>query len=99
MLAPDTAWNGSRKFKFRIHGRSDSDYAANTDDRRSVLAGRTFPNNAPVIFRSTTQKFVTFSMTELESAAGVMVAHDMLHVYCLIFSMGSEVKLPMLLKM
>ena len=31
-LAPDTVWNGDSKFKFKIHGQSDLDYAANTDD-------------------------------------------------------------------
>ena len=92
-------WGGSRKFKFRIHGRSDSDYAANIDDRRHISGGRVFMNNAPVTFRSAAQKFVTLSVMEAESAAGVMVAQDMLYVYRLILLMGLEVELPMLLKM
>ena len=47
VLAPDTVWDGSRKFKFRIHGRLDFDYAANTDDQRSVSGTRTYLNRAP----------------------------------------------------
>ena len=43
-----------------------------------------FVNNAPVSFRSKTQKTVTLSVTEVEGAAGVMVAEDMLYVYRLI---------------
>ena len=86
VLAPYTVWDGSRKFKFRIHGRSDSDHVANRDDRRSFSGGRVFLNKAPVTFRSTIiQKFITLSVIEAESAAGVMVAQDMLYVYHLIY--------------
>ena len=35
----------------------------------------------PITLRSSTQKFVTLSVTEAESAAGVMVAQDMLYIY------------------
>ena len=74
MLSPDTLWDGSKKFKFKIHGRSDSDYAGDKDDRRSISGGRVFVNKAPVSFRSNTQKTVTLSVTEAEGEAGVMVA-------------------------
>ena len=84
VLSPDTLWNGNKSFHFRIHGRSDSDYAANTDDRRSISGGRVFLNGAPVMFRSATQKFVTLSVTEAETAAGVMVAQDMMYLYRLL---------------
>ena len=99
VLFPDTVWDGSKSFKFTIHGRSDSDYVANTDDRRSVSGGRVFLNNAPAMFRSATQKTVTLSVTEAETAAGVMVAQDMLYMYRLLTSIGLEVELPMLLEM
>ena len=91
--------DGSRKFKFRINRRSDSDYAANTDDRRSVSGGRVFLNKDPVTFRSATQKFVTLSVMEAESTAGVMVAHNMLYVYHLLLALGLEDELTMLLGM
>ena len=58
-----------------------------------------FVNNAPVSFRSNTQKTVTLSVTEAEGAAGVMVAQDMLYVYRLLQSLGLEVELPMILEM
>ena len=99
VLKPNRIWNGKKDFKFRIGGRSDSDYAANTDDRRSVSGGRIFLEEAPVIIRSATQKFVTLSVTEAESAAGVMVAQDMLYTFRLLKSMGLEVELPMVLEM
>ena len=54
ILAPTTLWNGEKDFKFRIHGRSDSDYTGNTDDRKSITGGRVFINDSPVAFRSVT---------------------------------------------
>ena len=103
VLAPDTVWDGGKSFNetfaFRIHGRSDSDYAANTDDRRSVSGGRVFLNGAPVTFKSATQKCVTLSVTEAEGGAGVLIAQDMLYVYRIVTSMGLRVKLPMILEM
>ena len=95
VLAPDTVLDGSRKFQFWIGGRSDSDYAANTDDRQSVSGGGVFVNETPATFRSVTQKFVTLSVTEAEGAAGVITAQDMLYVYRLLLSMGLTVELPM----
>ena len=77
----------------------DSDYATNPDDCRSVSCGRVFLNNAPVTFWSATHKFVTFSVMEAESAAGVMIAQDMLYIYRLLQSLGLEVNLPMVLEM
>ena len=97
VLSPDALWDGSKTFKLKIHGRSDSDYAGNTDDRKRISGGRVFVNNAPVSFRSNTQKMVTLSVTEAEGAAGVMVAQDMLYVYQLLQSLGLEVELPMIL--
>ena len=62
VLEPSRTWDGRRGFKFVIHGRSDSDYAANTDGRRSISGGRVFLEGAPAAFRSATQKFVTLSV-------------------------------------
>ncbi len=67
--------------KFRIRGKSDSDYASNTDDRRSMLGGITFLEAVPVVQRSATQKFVTLLVNKVESATGVMVAQDILYTY------------------
>lgn len=61
----------THKFYIVTSGRAGSNYAANTDDRRSMCGGRMFLENFPVIFRSATQKFATLSVTEAETAAGV----------------------------
>ena len=86
-------------FKLRIAGRSDSDYAANTDDRRSVSGSQVFIEGAPACFRSATQKFVTLSVTESESGAGVSTAQDMMYCYRIVTSLGLKVELPMVLEM
>ena len=80
-MRPNQIWNGNKNFKLRIGDRLNSDYAVNTNDRRSVSGRRIFLEAAPVIQRSATQKFVTLSVTKAESAARVMVAQDMLYTY------------------
>jgi hypothetical protein len=54
-LAPNCIWNGDMDFEFCIAGRSDSHYAANTDDSRSVSGGCVFIEAAPACFRTATQ--------------------------------------------
>jgi len=66
-LAPKEKW--SPLYKFKIHGRSDSDYATNPDDLRSISSGRVFVNGAPISFRSAMQKFVTLSVMEAKISA------------------------------
>ena len=94
-LAPNRIWNGDMNFELRIMGRSDSDYAAITDDQRGISGSCVFIEGAPACFRSVTQKFVTLSVTELESGAGVSTAQDMMYCYRIITSLGLKVELPM----
>ena len=54
---------------------------------------------SPVTFPSSTQKFVTLSVMEAESTAGMIIAQDMLSVYQLLLSLELEVELPMILDM
>ena len=98
-LAPHMVWNGNSKFKFKIHGRSDSDYAANTDDRRSISGGRVFVNQSLVVMINAAQKSVTLSVTEAEGASGVTTAQDMMYIYRTLASVGLSVELPMVLEM
>ena len=88
-----------KDFKFKIQGRSHSDYAGNKDDRKSITGGRVFDNDSPVAFRSTTQKTVILSVTDAEGGAGVTCAQDILYVFHLIESRGQRVELPMVLEM
>lgn len=51
----------------------------NKDDQKSISGGRFFLENSPVIFWISTRNFVMLLVTEAESAAGVMIAQDMLY--------------------
>ena len=42
---------------------------------------------SPVVFHSATQKFVTLSVTEAETAAGVTCTQDMMYVYPILKSL------------
>jgi hypothetical protein len=97
VLVPKEKW--SPKYMLLIHGRSDSDYTRNTDEYISISNGRVFMNGAPTWFRSAIQKFVTLSVTEGKTAAGVMVAQDMVDVYCLLDLLKLSIKLPVVLEM
>jgi hypothetical protein len=97
VIAPRDLW--STGYKFKIHGRLDSDYAMNPDDHRSVSGGRVLVNDVPISFPSITQKFMMLSVTEAKIAAGVTVAQDMLYVYQLLESLELEAELPMILEM
>ena len=99
VLRPDAKWDGSKDFKFRISGRSDSDYAGCPETRRSVTGTRVSLNGAPVSWRSSTQKHTTLSVTEAEMAAGVTCAQDMLYTKNVLESIGLQVELPMVLEM
>jgi len=79
--------------------RSDSDYAKDTQTRKSISGYRVLLEGAPVMFKSSTQKSVALSVCEAEQAARVLCAQDMLYVRHIIESMGLKVKLPMFLEM
>ena len=41
-LQPSGTWDGNRKHKFKIHGRSDSDYAKCMGDQKSITGYSTY---------------------------------------------------------
>jgi hypothetical protein len=86
VIKPSRLWDGSKDFKLIIHGQSDSNYAADVDDRCSVTGCHMFLEDSPVCQRSATQRHVTLSVTEDEGAAGVTEAQDMLYVYNVLMS-------------
>ena len=97
LLLQGERWSIGHKFK--VHSGSDSNYATNPDNSRSVSGGRVFVNGVPIAFCSATQKFVMLSVTKPKRAAGVMVMQDMLYVYYLLESLKLKVELPTLLEM
>jgi hypothetical protein len=57
-------------------------------DRRSVAGCRTHLKGAPIMQRSATQRHVTLSVTEAESAARVTEAQDMVYCHNVLTSIG-----------
>jgi hypothetical protein len=70
-------WDGKKEHEFIISGRSDSDYAKDTQTQKSISGYRVLLEGAPVMFMSSTQKSVALSVCEAEQTAGVLCAQDM----------------------
>ena len=98
VLKPNRKWNGEKDFKFKIRGKSDSNYATDPETRKSITGTVVYLEESPVMFKSSTQKHICLSVTEAEQAAGVSCAQDMLYVMHVLQSMGLQVELPMLLE-
>jgi hypothetical protein len=96
-LEPNRKFDGSPKFELEITGYSDSDYAKDSDTRKSVSGNATFLNGAPVIAKIGTQRIVTLSITEAELFSAITNAQDMMFVKRVVESIGLKVKLPMIL--
>jgi hypothetical protein len=56
LLKPIGKWDGNPSYEFVITGRSDSDYAKDTDTRRSVSGTSTFLNGSPILKRSNAEE-------------------------------------------
>ena len=98
-LKPGRKWNGNKDFKFKINGRSDSDFAKCPVTRKSVSGWNVKLEDCSVIVKSGMQRSPTLSVTESELVAGVTCAQDMLYVKNLLESIGLQVELPMKLEM
>ena len=97
-LKPTDKWNGSRNFLFKIRGRSDTNYAKDPETRHSVTGTRVSVNGSVTQWRSSSQKFVTLSVTEAEQAGCVTCAQDMVYHKNVLESIGLQVELPMILE-
>ena len=98
-LKPNGKWNGDKEFNFSVRGMSDSDFAKDTEKRRSVSGWVTFLCDAPVTAKSKMQEITALSVTEAELIAAVQCAQDMLFIMRVLESMELKVKKPMVLEM
>ena len=98
-LRPVGEWDGKKGYKFKVSGRSDSDYATDPESIWSVSGTRVSVNDAPVMWRSSTQKTVMLSVTEAEACAAVTCAQDMMYTKNIIESLELEIELPMVLEL
>jgi hypothetical protein len=96
-LNPTDVWDGTREFKFKVKGKSDSEYAKDLT-RKSVNGWSVWLCNAPVSHKSKMMPIVALSVTEAELFAATQCAMDMLFVMRVLNSIGLQVELPMILE-
>ncbi|KAL7573927.1 hypothetical protein ACA910_001939 [Epithemia clementina (nom. ined.)] len=99
VLRPDCTWDGTPNFEFTISGRGDSDFAKDSEKRRSVTGSSVFLNGAVISASSRMQDSTTLSVSESELIAGVETAQKMLFAMRVLEDMGLKVKKPMKLEM
>ncbi len=92
-------WDGEKEFHFRIKGASNSDYAKDTQTRRSISGYVVYLEDAPVMHRSETQKTVALSVCKAEMNSAVLCAQDMIYAKHVLESLGHQVETPMVLQM
>ena len=97
LLYPTEKWDGRAGFKFIINGLSDSEYAKD-DSRHSINGWSTWLFGCCVTYRSKMMPIIALSVTEAELYAAVLCAQDMLFIMRLLFSLGLDVQLPMILE-
>jgi hypothetical protein len=99
VLKPSRKWDGSYEHQFRIRGRSDSDYAKDTQTRQSISGYIVYLEDALTMHRSATQKTVALSSCKAELNAAVLCVQDMIYQENTLESIGLKVELPMVLEM
>ena len=62
VLNPTRKWNRSMEHEFIISGRSDLDYAKDKQTQNSISGYRVLLEGAPVMFKSSMQKYVPLSV-------------------------------------
>ena len=78
-------------------GFSDSDFAKEPTERKSVSGWAVFLNGAPISMRSKMQDCTTLWVTEAELVAAMACAQDMLFSMRLMEPIGLTVKKPLIL--
>jgi hypothetical protein len=99
LLKPSGKWDWNPTYEFVIAGRSDSDYAKDTDTCRSLSRTSTLLNGSPMIHTcSKTQQNVTLLVAEAELVAATQCTQDMLFAMRAAELMGLIVKKPIILE-
>ena len=62
VLNPTRKWDGNNENEFIISGRTNSDYAKDTQTQKSISGYRVLLEGAPVMFKSSMQKSVALSV-------------------------------------
>ena len=79
---------------FMIEGYSDSDYASNKDDRKSISGMVIYLCGVPIMWKSKSQKAVTLSSTEAEYYSLSELCSELIFVKNMLEFMGMNVGYP-----
>ena len=88
--------NGDEKSKWKIKAYCDSDFAGDSDGRKSISGFVIYMNGMPISWRSKGQKSVSLSSTEAEYMAISEVAMELLFVHGVMKFLGMDQELPMI---
>ena len=80
--------------KWEVKGYSDSDFAGDTDGRKSISGYVIYFQQCPISWRSKSQKSVSLSSTEAEYMAVSEVATEILFIKSMLEFLGVKVELP-----
>ena len=80
--------------KWKVRGYSDSDFAGDTDERKSISGYVIYLQECPISWRSKSQKSVSLSLTEAEYTAVLEVATEILFIKSMLEFLGVKVELP-----
>jgi hypothetical protein len=99
MLNPTRKWDGEKEFCFHIREVSVSDYAKDTQTRRSISGYVVYLEDVPAMHQSATQKTVALLVCKAEMNLAVLCAQDMIYAKHILESLGLQVETPMVLQM
>ena len=102
----DTEWMGLKisptifkgQLEWRLVGFSDSDWANDPDNRKSVMAFILFLNGVPIMWRSKQASIVALSSSEAEYIALSELAKEIIFVVQILLSIGIPVQTPITIK-
>ena len=83
---------------WRLIAFSDSDYAGDSDTRKSVSGYVIYLCGVPISWRSKAQRSVTLSSTEAEWIALSEVAKEVLFIAQILKSMGIKIETPIIIR-
>ena len=83
---------------FMIEGYSDSDYASNKDDRRSISGMVIYLCGIPIMWKSKSQKAVTLSSTEAEYYSLSELCSELIFVKNMLEFLGTKINFAIIAK-
>jgi hypothetical protein len=99
IIRPKRKWDGKKgTIKVKVSGHSDSNYATDPEDRKSITGYSVEVEDATVAAKCVGQEGVALSVCEAETVAAVQCAQEMLFVKKELESIEMEVELPMILR-